>query len=274
MQANYQKSLARVLVHEGGYSNHPADPGGATQHGVTQRVYDAFRGRQGKPPAPVRYITDGEVNAIYRRQYWDAVQGDSLPPGVDYAVFDGAVNSGPAQSIKWLQRALGVDADGQLGERTLAAVRNANARDLIDGICDKRLAFMKSLKTWPVFGKGWKARVDEVRVAGKSMAIGGPTKMIAESDTPAQKADPADAKPKPSTTAASGTVGAGVATTAIAGAVKQAQDTIAPLADGNSTLTYIVAGMALVGVLVAVGGVVWHVWQSRKAAALDESLGR
>ena len=103
MKANFDKSLALVLVHEGGYVNHPKDPGGATNRGVTQAVYDAYRKTRGKAGQSVKFITDEEVNAIYKFQYWDRVQGDLLPAGLDYAVFDFAVNSGVGRASKYLQ---------------------------------------------------------------------------------------------------------------------------------------------------------------------------
>ncbi|RWK20700.1 MAG: N-acetylmuramidase, partial [Mesorhizobium sp.] len=163
-----QESLARVLAHEGGYSNHPADPGGATMKGVTQRVYDAYRKSKGLALRSVKRITGQELFEIYDRQYWDAVKGDLLPSGVDYVVFDGAVNSGPKQSIIWLQRALGPlykgRLDGVMGVGTIAAVQACNDHDaLIDRICDQRLIFLQHLNTWPVFGRGWSSRVAEVR---------------------------------------------------------------------------------------------------------------
>ena len=101
-----KESLARVLAHEGGYSNHPKDPGGATMKGVTQRVYDGYRKGKGLAVRSVKGITTDELNEIYDRQYWDAVKGDLLPAGVDYVLFDGAVNSWPGRSIMWLQQAL------------------------------------------------------------------------------------------------------------------------------------------------------------------------
>ena len=121
--SGFARALPRVLAHEGGYVDDPFDPGGATNKGITFRVYDAYRTRNGLPTRDVRAISATEVAEIYRLQYWDAVKGDELPPGLDYVLFDGAVNSGPSQSIKWLQRALGdVAVDGQIGQATLAAV--------------------------------------------------------------------------------------------------------------------------------------------------------
>ncbi|WP_245464369.1 MULTISPECIES: glycosyl hydrolase 108 family protein [unclassified Mesorhizobium] len=101
-----KESHARVLAHEGGYSNHPNDTGGVTMKGVTQRVYDAYRKSKGQSTRSVKAIQTAELNEIYDRQYWDAVKGDLLPAGVVYVLFDGAVNSGPGRSIMWLQQAL------------------------------------------------------------------------------------------------------------------------------------------------------------------------
>ncbi|WP_258051950.1 glycoside hydrolase family 108 protein [Mesorhizobium sp. INR15] len=172
-----KESLAKVLAHEGGYSNHPADPGGPTMKGVTQRVYDGYRKGKGMDPRPVKGITTDEINAIYDRQYWDAVQADALPDGVDYVLFDGAVNSGPGRSIMWLQQALRpvytARIDGVLGVGTLAALKAINNNDaLIDRICDARMAFLRRLTTFATFGRGWTARVAEVRSIGQAWATG------------------------------------------------------------------------------------------------------
>lgn len=158
----YKQSLALVLAHEGGYVNHPKDPGGATNKGVTKKVYDAYRKVHGLPVQSVRYISDEEVGAIYNKQYWKLVRGDSLPAGLDYAVFDFAVNSGPSRAIKYLQRLVGVEDDAVIGNMTLAAVyekAKANEETLILSYCANRMAFLKSLDTFSTFGKGWTRRV-------------------------------------------------------------------------------------------------------------------
>lgn len=162
--ANFAASLSLVLKHEGGWSNHPRDPGGATMKGVIQRVYDAYRKRNGLRKQSVRSISESELQDIYKAQYWHAIKGDALPRGVDYCVFDGAVNSGPSQSAKWLQRALGVNADGVIGMITLAAVdAHPDKAALVREICAKRMSFLQALRHWPVFHKGWSRRVAEVR---------------------------------------------------------------------------------------------------------------
>ena len=168
MKANFDKSLALVLVHEGGYVNHPKDPGGATNRGVTQAVYDAYRKTRGKAGQSVKFITDEEVNAIYKFQYWDRVQGDLLPAGLDYAVFDFAVNSGVGRASKYLQAVLGVAQDGQIGARTLAAITNPS--NAINALCDRRMSFLRNLRTFLTFGKGWTRRVTDVRKHALDMA--------------------------------------------------------------------------------------------------------
>lgn len=160
--ANYKPSLTLVLAHEGGFVNHPKDPGGATNKGVTQAVYDAWRKLKGYKLRSVKLITTDEVVAIYQRQYWRLVRGDDLPAGVDYAVFDFAVNSGVSRAIRYLQRLVGVDDDAIFGALTMAAVLDAtrkNEEELILNYCANRMAFLKSLSTFPTFGKGWTRRV-------------------------------------------------------------------------------------------------------------------
>lgn len=159
MKENLEVSLARVLAHEGGYVNHPKDPGGATNRGVTQRVYDAYRDRKKLARRSVRAINADEVAEIYTRQYWNAVRGDELPTGLDYAMFDYAVNSGPRRAAQDLQRELGVTVDGIIGQVTLAAVSKQDIVSLVERLCARRMKFLRSLKHWKTFGKGWTRRV-------------------------------------------------------------------------------------------------------------------
>ena len=166
MQANFKSSLAAVLVHEGGYVNHPRDPGGATNKGITHRTYAAYLARNKMQLIDVKYITDAEVASIYRDQYWSKVMGDDLPSGVDYAVFDFAVNSGPARAAKFLQRIVGVTADGVIGLQTVKAVAAMDAGEIVATLCANRLAWLKRLKHWDAFGRGWERRV--LAVADKS----------------------------------------------------------------------------------------------------------
>jgi lysozyme family protein len=159
MRENFAKALAQVLQYEGGFSDHPQDPGGATMKGVTQAVYDAWRREEKLPTQSVRYISDLEVGAIYRDQYWDRIRGDDLPSGIDFAVFDFAVNSGVSRAARTLQGVVGVTQDGVIGPATLQATKTYVAMS----VTNRRLAFMKSLSIWSTFGKGWAARIANVK---------------------------------------------------------------------------------------------------------------
>lgn len=171
MKRNYKKSLKQVLVHEGGWADHPKDPGGATMKGVTLTTYRRHYGED-KSQDDLRNISNVELEQIYRSGYWDKCSCDALPSGVDYAVFDGAVNSGPGRSAKWLQAAVGAKVDGDIGPKTLARVGELDAIELVDAMCDRRLAFLQGLSTWSTFGKGWGRRVEGVRVTAMDMARG------------------------------------------------------------------------------------------------------
>jgi len=168
--ASYKEALRRLLVHEGGNDDDPRDPGGRTSRGILQREWDAWRKAHPGLPADVWRAPQDQVEAIYRRKYWDALRCDDLPAGIDYAVFDYGVNSGISRAAKVLQRLLGIAVDGGIGHTTIAAAAGANAAKLIDQICDERLAFLQRLRTWPTFGKGWGRRVREVRAAALAMA--------------------------------------------------------------------------------------------------------
>ena len=171
MTDNFDECLALVLAHEGGYSDHPKDPGGVTNLGVTKRAWEDFTGA----PATVEHIRDLTpelVRPIYRKRYWDTAHCGELQSGLDYAVFDCAVNSGPLRSVKLLQQALGVTADGVLGKLTLAAIQAVPAVGLIHDMCEERLKFLRDLSPFGVFGKGWTRRVADVRAKSIEMAQG------------------------------------------------------------------------------------------------------
>jgi lysozyme family protein len=169
MNSNFPNVLQRIELLEGGFVNNPRDPGGATNEGVTQHQYDLWRIAHKQPTRSVKFLDPNEAEAIYRSWYWNVICGDQLPAGVDYCVMDGAVNSGPHQAVKWLQRAAGVVDDGFIGPKTLVAVNEDNPVQLISAICDERLAFDRSLKTWPYFGRGWAARIAEVEGDAQGM---------------------------------------------------------------------------------------------------------
>ena len=163
-QSNFETCLALMLAHEGGYVHHEKDPGGRTNHGVTQRVWEEWVGHE-VDEKQMRALTPETVAPLYKRKYWDAVRADDLVDGVDYCVFDVAVNSGPGRAVKFLQSCVGVTADGGFGPATLAAVKKSeeDPARLIEMYCAKRLEFLQSLKTFETFGKGWSRRVQEVK---------------------------------------------------------------------------------------------------------------
>jgi lysozyme family protein len=167
--SSYDEALHRLLAHEGGYTNDAADPGGPTNFGIT--IVDYRKYVNGNATADdVRATTLDQARAIYRSKYWDALRGDELPAGIDYALFDYGVNSGIARAAKVLQRILGIADDGIIGPVTLAAMAGRAAVPVVNALCDERLAFLQSLRTWPVFGKGWGRRVAEVKDAALAMA--------------------------------------------------------------------------------------------------------
>lgn len=176
-ESRFDLCLAEVLRHEGGYVDHPADPGGATNMGITHQTLARWRGVtpwSALPKAAVRALTTAEAGRIYRANYWVRVEGDRLPPGLDLALFDFAVNSGPDRAIRVLQAALGVVVDGQIGPLTLAAIAERPTSALVSRLCDDRLAFLRRLSTFSTFGKGWTLRVATLRKAALAAASSSP----------------------------------------------------------------------------------------------------
>jgi len=173
MQSNFDLCLKLMLAHEGGYVNHPQDPGGMTNLGVTKRVWEEWTGHE-VDEKQMRALTPTLVAPLYKRKYWDAIRGDELVSGVDYCVFDVAVNSGTGRAIKFLQSCVGVTVDGGFGPRTLDAVKIAekDPERLIELYCAKRLEFLQTLKTFETFGKGWSRRVAEVKAKALAMLNG------------------------------------------------------------------------------------------------------
>jgi lysozyme family protein len=169
----FTRALPLVLAHEGGFANHPRDPGGATMQGITQRVYDAWRQGRGLPARAVRHLEPAERDTIYHDQYWRAVRADDLPDGLAYAVFDFAVNSGPARAVSTLQRIVRVAADGIMGNITLAAVRARNDLvGLIHEYQNARRAFVRRLAIYSDFGRGWERRIADVTDEAVRFATG------------------------------------------------------------------------------------------------------
>ncbi|HZL30396.1 MAG TPA: glycosyl hydrolase 108 family protein [Pseudolabrys sp.] len=169
-KATYDQALRRLLLHEGGYTNHPDDPGGPTNFGITIYDYRKYV-KPGATAADVKAMRLDEAKAIYRAKYWDAQRCDELPAGVDDAVFDYGVNSGIGRSGKVLRRCLDLpDNTSIVTDAVVAAAKQADAARLVSAICDERLSFLKSLKTWAVFGRGWGQRVAEVRAYSLQLA--------------------------------------------------------------------------------------------------------
>lgn len=158
------------------YTNNPSDPGGATWCGLTWRSYDAWRKKQGLPLQSVRKASDDEIKQIFRSEYWNGARCDDCPPGVDLQQFDIAINTGPRQANLFLQRALGMQADGVFGLETLGALQSRSLataqRDLIRNIAARRLSFWQALRTWKLFGKGWNARGEDIEAKALAMVKG------------------------------------------------------------------------------------------------------
>lgn len=301
-EASYRPGLQLVLAHEGGYVNHPADPGGATNKGVTQRVYDNYRRRKGLPIRSVRFIENHEVEEIYRGGYWDEVKGDDLPAGLDYAVFDYAVNSGASKAVKDLQRTLNANAnyfgvsgqlkvDGAVGDATILAActaANADEVELIQKYCNRRMGFLKSLKTFKTFGRGWTRRVlgdkpheyaDEgdngvmdyaVMMAKKDLAYPIPKEALPtpigakEGEMPA-KAIVADQK----VTATKGGVGSIVAGIGVSGnTVIAAADQVKPYID-DSIVGKLALGAFALMMVVGIAILVYDFFQKQKEKSAD-----
>ena len=244
--SSYDAALARLLAHEGGYTNHPADPGGPTNFGITIYDYRKYV-KPGAGAADVKAMKLDEAKAIYRAKYWDAQRCDELPAGVDDAVFDYGVNSGIGRSGKVLRRCLRLpDNSSVVTDAVIASARAADAKALIGSICEERLRFLQSLKTWGVFGKGWGRRVAEVRSAALAMAAG----------TPAQAAPVAPAPGRAvvslAKAAQQGTAGTAIA----AGAAAAAQAHQAGARPALVALILVVAAIAAAGA--------WLYWHSRQ----------
>ena len=167
--ANFSKCLDMLLHHEGGFVNHPDDPGGMTNLGVTKAVYEKYIKRNATE-AEMRALTKIDVSPIYRSNYWDRGHCDDLPSGVDWSVFDWGVNSGMGRAAKALQRVVGVTADGAIGPMTIKATHDMKPQDVIVKMHSSRQAFYESLTTFKTFGRGWSRRNDETLEAALEMA--------------------------------------------------------------------------------------------------------
>ena len=169
MKENWDACFAMVLKHEGGFVNHPKDPGGMTNLGVTRTNWELYLNRD-VTEAEMRALTPEMVKPFYKKNYWDRIKGDDLPSGVDYAAYDLAVNSGTGRAAKYLQQIAGVTVDGVIGPQSLKAIQKCDAEDVVDEICNMRMDFLKGLGTFETFGKGWTIRVNDVKAKATEMA--------------------------------------------------------------------------------------------------------
>lgn len=222
MKQNFPASLAVSLAYEGGWSDHPKDPGGATMKGVTLATYRRFYPKATK--ADLKAITDADIGRIYLQDYWQPVNGDTLAAGVDLATFDAAVNSGPARAKKWL----------------LASVGGA-APDTVKKLCAKRLGFMRSLAIWSTFGKGWSRRVAAIEAKGVAWAL------AATADKAVVKQVLKDEQAKAETTAKKQSGGAA---TAGGGATVGGGDVIANPNHVDAISGWVIGGVLAVAALV------------------------
>tara|TARA_R110000787_G_scaffold34675_1_gene89715 strand:+ start:64 stop:582 length:519 start_codon:yes stop_codon:yes gene_type:complete len=170
MKDNFDKCLQLVLKHEGGYVNHPNDPGGMTNYGVTKKVYEKYLGKE-VTETDMKDMSLEHVGEIYKKKYWDKVRGDDLPSGLDWAVFDFAVNAGVSRAAKVLQGFIATSVDGVIGSGTLKAIDNypTSLKGVIEVYTAQRSSFYRSLKNYDTFGKGWDRRCYETRVTAIEM---------------------------------------------------------------------------------------------------------
>lgn len=270
----FPHALRLVLVDEGGLDDDPHDHGGRTAHGIIQREYDGWRARHGLTPRDVWRITPAEYTEIYHDRYW-MPWCDRLPAGLDYAFFDACVNAGPAQAARTLQRALGIRADGFMGDVTLGHV-HALAEDgeldaLIHAFCDARRAFYRALAQFPRYGRGWLARVDHVEKAAHAMAasgVGAPRRKGFSDELRAQASARAQAEatkePPVSTEAgAAATTGAAVGA-GLTDQIAAASSQLAPFQDAIQIVKYLLLGLAVASIALTLYAV-WHGRRIREA---------
>lgn len=247
--ANFARAYARTRKYEGGNDDDPRDPGGRTSRGITQREYSAWRARRGEPSRDVWSASEDEVAAIYREDYWTKGKCDALPAGVDFVTYDANVNSGLGKGARWLQQALNdnnipVLVDDAIGTQTVAgAIRAPDKTAIVRAETKRRSAFLHSLRTWSVFGKGWGRRVADVEVYGVQLALEGagmpPGQIATELNNHATEA---------ANTASSHQQGAG-------GAV---------VAGGGSAVAGLPDWMVAIAILVIVGATLWFSFHARR----------
>ena len=168
MRNNFDQCMKWVLHHEGGFVNHPDDPGGITNHGVTKKVYEEWVERE-VSEQEMRDLTHEDVAPIYKKNYWDRIKADDLPSGVDWSSFDWCVNSGSGRPAKAIQRIVGATADGAIGPMTLKSIASQEPKMLVEKMYDQRQEFYENLKTFDTFGRGWTRRNKETKETALEM---------------------------------------------------------------------------------------------------------
>jgi lysozyme family protein len=166
--SSFARALNFTLKFEGGYSDNPRDPGGATNLGITQHALECFRDHP-VTKDDVKALKQDEAAKIYRQNYWNSVCCDQMPAGTDMCLFDLAVNSGPQKAIKILQASTGLRVNGILTAATLSAAQKADPHLLISAICQRRLSFLQRLAIFATFGRGWSKRVLALEQEAKAL---------------------------------------------------------------------------------------------------------
>ena len=273
MRENFPKAMAIELRYEGGKVDDPRDPGGRTNQGVIQRVYSAYRAQKGLPVRDVYLMEPHERDEIYRRNYAEKIRFNDLPSGIDLLILDGAINSGPAQSVKWVQRSLGLTADGIMGDVTVNAIVNhPDMHKLVDDVCNRRLLFLKNLKHWPVYKNGWTSRVNTVRSTAKAW--------ISQKDAPAvagtakgseRKAYLSDAVAAPARGVGDAAGGSGGTLTVLSQGIDQAKEALLPASD-LTFVSRLLIGLTVLGLILAVVGFGYSWYARKRKAELEDAL--
>lgn len=259
---NFDASLKYVLIDEGGNDDDPQDHGGRTSRGITQREYDSWCQINKKKGGDVWEASSSDIKAVYKSQYW-APYCDQLPAGVDYVFFDTSVNAGRSQAVKSFQKALGVPADGMMGQITVSAIQSADPDKLIHDVNDIRRTFYKHLRQFPRYGKGWLSRVDHCERGALAMTksdYSAPNTPSPVDKSP--KSDPTDVStttvsPETSTTTTVGTGGLIVL-------LQQFKDALTPYAN----IQYVTYGLITIAVLSFAYGMYGLYHRSKVQAAV------
>ena len=274
---NLPAAIEETWGHEGGLSLDRNDRGNWTTGKIGQGTLKGTKygiAAHAYPNLDIRNLTRDQAAEIYRRDYWGAVRGDELPGGPDVVTFDGAINSGPGRAIKWLQKAVGVTADGGFGPLTMNAVRAVtNWVEGVKRICAYRMSFLRALSSWARYGNGWSTRVARVEAFGIRLA----TEAQGRSPRPvlASEAATAEASQRRNRRAAQATGGATAADGAGAGAVDNATSPPTDAVSDASTLTAILIALAIAGI-VAIAFFLWrsHVQKQRAGALRNEAAAK